>query len=107
MKITSKALTAIIALVWCCPITTAQTKPQLNPIQRATNNSLQYISPYQTGTITGIISGPYGSVLFVELEDRTKLRFHHPSTSGLRGDRVLVFEKNGEYFLIEAAIPRQ
>lgn len=86
-------------------ITNAQTVPQSNPQERAANPNRQYNSPYQPGTIVGTISGPYGSVLFVELEDKTKLRFHHPGTTVNRGDRILVFKRNGEYFLVEAATP--
>ncbi|HAC64126.1 MAG TPA: hypothetical protein DCF68_11455 [Cyanothece sp. UBA12306] len=106
MKTTVKTLTAIIAGICFCPIVTAQTKPQINPTQNAANHRGHYTSPYRPGTITGIISGPYGSILFVELEDKTKLRFHHPSTRIVRGDRVLVFQKKGEYYLVEAANPQ-
>ncbi|ACK64124.1 hypothetical protein PCC8801_0017 [Rippkaea orientalis PCC 8801] len=106
MKIMFKAVIPIIALVGFCPVTLAQTKPPISPLQRAANNSLNYASPYKPGTVTGVVSGPYGSILFVELEDKTKLRFHHPSTRGIRGDRVLVLQKNEEYFLIESANPK-
>ena len=95
----------MIALVCVTTIVNAQTIRQSNLEERAANLNLGYNEPYQSGTIVGIISGPYGSVLFVKLEDNTKLRFHHPGTSIDRGDSVFVFKKNGKYFLLESAIP--
>jgi hypothetical protein len=62
-------------------------------------------SPYQVGTVVGIVSGPNGTVLFVELANKTKVRFYYPGGGGNRGDQVLVFEKNGQYFLVNAAPP--
>ncbi|WP_232014506.1 hypothetical protein [cyanobacterium endosymbiont of Rhopalodia gibberula] len=94
----------MMALVCVTTIINAQTVCQSNLEERVANPNLGYNSPYQSGTIVGIISGPYGSVLCVKVKDNTKLRFHHPGTSIDRGDHILVFKKNGEYFLLESAI---
>jgi hypothetical protein len=105
MKRIFNILMSMMALVCVITIANAQTVRQSNLEERAASQNLGYNSAYQSGTIVGIISGPYGSVLFVKLEDNTKLRFHHPGTSIDRGDRILVFKKNGEYFLLESATP--
>jgi hypothetical protein len=105
MKRILNILMSIMALVCVTTIANAQTVRQPNSEERAASPNLGYSSPSQSGTIVGIISGPYGSVLFVNLEDNTKLRFHHPGTSIAQGDRILVFKKNGEYFLLESATP--
>lgn len=105
MKRIFNTLMGMTALVCVTTITDAQTVRQSNLEERAVNPNLGHNSPYQSGTIVGIISGPYGSVLFVKLEDNTKLRFHHPGTSIDRDDRILVFKRNGEYFLLESATP--
>ncbi len=105
MKRIFSLLMGMVAVISVTTITKAQTVRQSNLEERAANPTLEYNSLYQSGTIVGTISGPYGSVLFVKLEDNTKLRFHHPGTSIERGDRVLVFKRNGEYFLIESGTP--
>lgn len=105
MKRILNILMSIMALVCVTTIVNAQTVRQSNLEERSASQNLGYHSPFQSGTIVGIISGPYGSVLFVKLEDNTKLRFHHPGTSIDRGDRILVYKKNGEYFLLESATP--
>ncbi|YAI82244.1 MAG: hypothetical protein ACQJCO_01170 [cyanobacterium endosymbiont of Rhopalodia sterrenbergii] len=105
MKRIFSILMGMMALVGVTTITNAQTVRQSNLEERAVHPNLGFDNLYQSGTIVGIISGPYGSVLFVKLEDNTKLRFHHPGTSIDRGDHILVFKKNGEYFLLESATP--
>jgi hypothetical protein len=105
MKRILTPLLGLIVMVVATTVTYAQTSSPSNSQERAANPNRQYYSPYQSGTIVGTISGPYGSVLFVELEDKTKLRFHHPGTTVNRGDRILVFQRNGEYFLVESATP--
>ncbi len=92
---------SIIALVSAAKITPAQ--PLNEPTANTGNIATQ--SPYEVGTITGVVSGPYGSIIFVQLSDQTKLKFHHPSNSLARGERVLVYKKDGEHFLIEASEP--
>ncbi len=93
---------SIFALVSVAKITTAQ------PLKQPSSNNTENIarqSPYEVGTITGVVSGAYGSIIFVQLSDQTKLKFHHPSNSLARGERVLVYKKDGEHFLIEASEP--
>ncbi|MGK7941999.1 MAG: hypothetical protein AB4062_17960 [Crocosphaera sp.] len=101
------AITSIIALVSVSKITTAQSTKHPNSSSRVNSETVIQNSSYEVGTITGVVSGPHGSVLFVELPNKTKLRFHHPSTSLTRGERVLVYEKDGSHFLLEASNPRR
>ncbi|MDJ0732186.1 MAG: hypothetical protein QNJ33_19590 [Crocosphaera sp.] len=98
---------SIFALVSVAKITPAQSvkQPSSQPSSNAGNIARQ--SPYEVGTITGVVSGAYGSIIFVQLSDQTKLRFHHPSNSLARGEQVLVYKKDGEHFLIEASEPRR
>ncbi len=98
---------SIIALVSVAKITPAQQIEQTPSQQSANSESVATNSPYRVGTITGIVSGEYGSILFIELADKTKLRFHHPSNSLTRGEQVLVYQKEGKHFLIEASDPRR
>ncbi|MDJ0509919.1 MAG: hypothetical protein QNJ64_11770 [Crocosphaera sp.] len=101
------AMISIIALVSVAKLTTAQSTEQPNSSNRVNSETVLQNSSYEVGTITGIVSGPNGSVLFVELSNKTKLRFHHPSTSLTRGEQVLVYEKDGDHFLVEASNPRR
>lgn len=96
---------SIIALVSVAKITPAE--PIQQPSSQQNSESVARKSPYEVGTITGVVSGPYGSILFIELSDKTKLRFHHPSDSLARGEQVLIYQQNGEHFLIEASEPRR
>ncbi|MEA5510789.1 hypothetical protein VB715_13530 [Crocosphaera sp. UHCC 0190] len=96
----------IIALTSAVQITTAQTMNQSQGETTAATQGINGNSPYLVGTVVGVVSGPYGSILFVELADKTKLKFHHPSSSVDRGERVLVYKKNGDFYLIEAANPQ-
>lgn len=97
----------IIALPFAAKIAVAQTTHQSPSKPSAVPQTLESNSPYQVGTITGVVSGPYGSILFIELANKTKLRFHHPDQSVTRGERVRVYERNGNYFLIESMNPQQ
>ncbi|ACB51862.1 hypothetical protein cce_2514 [Crocosphaera subtropica ATCC 51142] len=96
---------SIIALVSVAKITPAEPSKQPSSLQNSNSESVARKSPYEVGTITGVVSGPYGSILFIELSDKTKLRFHHPSNSLARGEQVLIYQQNGEHFLIEASEP--
>ncbi|MDJ0659541.1 MAG: hypothetical protein QNJ42_08620 [Crocosphaera sp.] len=98
---------SIFALVSVAKITPAEPIKQTSSQQGSNAENVARKSPYEVGTVTGVVSGPYGSILFVELSDKTKLRFHHPSNSVTRGERVLVYEQNGEQFLLEASEPRR
>ncbi len=64
---------SIIALVSVAKITPAQQIEQTPSQQSANSESVARNSPYRVGTITGIVSGEYGSILFIELADKTKL----------------------------------
>ncbi len=101
------ATISIIALASIAKITTAQSTKEPNSTSRLNSETVTQNSSYEVGIITGVVSGPHGSVLFVELSNKTKLRFHHPSTSLTRGERVLVYEKDGSHFLVEASNPRR
>ncbi|MEL4893898.1 hypothetical protein [Crocosphaera sp. Alani8] len=96
---------SIIALVSVAKITTAEPLKQTSTPTGSNSENVARQSPYEVGTITGVVSGSYGSIIFVQLSDQTKLKFHHPSNSLARGERVLVYEKDGEHFLIEASEP--
>ena len=98
---------SIFALVSVAKITPAQSLKQSSPQPSSNPENVARQSPYEVGTITGVVSGAYGSIIFVELSDKTKLKFHHPSSSLTRGERVLVYKKDGEHFLIEASNPRR
>ena len=98
---------SIITLPFAAKITIAQTNHQSPPQPSVAPQTLESNSPYQVGTITGVVSGPYGSILFIELANKTKLRFHHPDQSVTRGEKVRVYGKNGNYFLIESMNPQQ
>ena len=101
------AIISILALFSVAKITTAQSTEKPNSSNRVNSETVSQSSSYEVGTITGVVSGPHGSVLFVELSNKTKLRFHHPSTSLTRGEQVLVYEKDGNHFLVEASNPRR
>ncbi len=96
---------SLFALVSVAKITPAEPVKQPSSPQGSNTGNAGQKSPYEVGTITGVVSGQYGSILFVELSDKTKLRFHHPSNSLGRGEQVLIYEQNGEHFLIEASEP--
>ncbi|MDJ0843495.1 hypothetical protein [Crocosphaera sp.] len=98
---------SIFALVSVAKIAPAEPIKQTSAQQGFNSESVAGQSPYEVGTVTGVVSGSYGSILFVELSDKTKLRFHHPSNSVTRGERVLVYKQNGEHFLIEASEHRR
>ncbi|MDJ0581489.1 hypothetical protein [Crocosphaera sp.] len=98
---------SIFALVSVAKITPAEPIKHNSPQTNSNSENIARQSEYEVGTITGVVSGAYGSIIFVELSDNTKLKFHHPSSSLARGERVLVYEKDGEHFLIEASNPRR
>jgi hypothetical protein len=98
---------SIIALVSVAKITPAQQREKAPSQQSVNAENIAENSPYQVGTITGIVSGEYGSILFIELDDKTKVRFHHPSNSLSRGEQVLVYQKNGNHFIIQASDPQR
>ncbi|EAM51918.1 hypothetical protein WH8501_02515 [Crocosphaera watsonii WH 8501] len=98
---------SIVALVSVAKITPAEPIKQTSGQTNSNPENIARQSPYEVGTITGVVSGAYGSIIFVELSDQTKLKFHHPSGSLARGERVLVYQKDGEHFLIEASNPRR
>lgn len=95
----------IIALVSAAKITVAQTTHSSQTQPTINSQNADNRSPYQVGTITGVVSGPYGSIIFIELANKTKLKFHHPSNSINRGEQVLIYKKNDNYFLIESTDP--
>ncbi|GBF79210.1 hypothetical protein [Aphanothece sacrum] len=93
-----------VALAVVTPGTIAQStypsetrKTEINSTVGVNSNSV-----YQVGKVVGIVSGPNGTVLFVELANKTKVRFYYPGGAGNRGDQVVVLEKNGQYFLVNA-----
>lgn len=98
---------SIIAVGSLAKITPAQSSKEPSSSNRVNSETILPNSSYEVGTITGVVSGTHGSVLFVELSNKTKLRFHHPTTSLTRGERVLVYEKDGNHFLVEASNPRR
>ena len=101
------AIISTIVLGSIAKITPAQSTKEPKSSPNVNPETVINDSSYEVGTITGVVSGPHGSVLFVELSNQTKLRFHHPSTSLTRGERVLVYEKDGNHFLVEASNPRR
>ena len=101
------AIISIITLGSLAKTTPAQSSKEPISGNRVNSETVLQNSSYEVGTITGVVSGTHGSVLFVELSNKTKLRFHHPTTSLTRGERVLVYEKDGNHFLVEASNPRR
>ena len=82
------------------------TSRNIDMITYKTKNSF-HKSSYQVGRVTKVVSSEEGSILFIELPDSSELRFYYSGNSLVKNEQVLVYQKNGSHFLIEASDPRR
>ena len=80
------------------------TQHKKNPIAGKVNLNK---SSYQVGRITKVVSNEKGSILFIELPDKSELRFYYSGNSLIKNEQVLVYQKNGRHFLVEASNPKR
>ncbi|BDA39908.1 hypothetical protein [Candidatus Atelocyanobacterium thalassae] len=82
------------------------TDRNINTITYKSKNNINK-SSYQVGRVTKVVSSKEGSILFIELPDSSELRFYYSGNSLVKNEQVLVYQKNGSHFLIEASDPRR
>ena len=80
------------------------TQHKKNPIAGKVNLNK---SSYQVGRISKVVSNEKGSILFIELPDKSELRFYYSGNSLIKNEQVLVYQKNGSHFLVEASNPKR